>query len=100
MRPVLVDTGFLVSVYDNHEPCHGVCLRAHAALPNPLATCQAVVAESLHLPGRTPEAADGILASVEAGILQVPLNYNLPRAQFVPYSGSTATRPRTSPMLA
>ena len=39
--------------------------------PNPLVTCQAVVAESLRLLRRTPEAARGILASVEAGILQV-----------------------------
>jgi uncharacterized protein len=69
--PVLVDTGFLVSIYDQHEPRHGVCLRIHAALPNPLVTCQDVVAESLHLLRRTPEAARGILASVEAGILQV-----------------------------
>ena len=84
MRPVLVDTGFLVSIYDNHEPRHGVCLRIHAALPNPLVTCQAVVAESLHLLGRIPEAADGILASVEAGILQVPL-------QLQPSAGTVRT---------
>jgi predicted nucleic acid-binding protein len=81
---VLVDTGFLVSIYDNHEPRHGVCLRIHAALPNPLVTCQAVVAESLHLLGRIPEAADGILASVEAGILQVPL-------QLQPSAGTVRT---------
>jgi predicted nucleic acid-binding protein len=84
VRPVLVDTGFLVSIYDNHEPRHGVCLRIHAALPNPLVTCQAVVAESLHLLGRIPEAADGILASVEAGILQVPL-------QLQPSAGTVRT---------
>jgi predicted nucleic acid-binding protein len=84
VRPVLVDTGFLVSIYDKHEPRHGVCLRVHAALPNPLVTCEAVVAESLHLLRRTPEAADGILASVEAGILQVPF-------QLLPFAGTVRT---------
>lgn len=76
MTPVLVDTGFLVSVYDKRERRHAECLRIHLELPNPIATCEAVIVEALHLLRRVQGAADGILASVNEGVLQIPLRLN------------------------
>lgn len=72
MRPILADAGFLVAVYNKREPYHSVCVTIHQSLDNPLATCEPVVAEALHLLRFTPGAVDGILASVEEGILSIP----------------------------
>lgn len=72
MKPVLVDTGFLVAVYDRREQHHSKCVSVHQSLDNPLATCEPVIAEALYLLRFAPGAADGILASVEEGILEIP----------------------------
>jgi uncharacterized protein len=72
VRPVLADAGFLVSVYNKRKPYHSVCVRVHQSLDNPLATCEPVIAETLHLLRFTHGAADDILASVEEGVLEIP----------------------------
>jgi predicted nucleic acid-binding protein len=74
VKPVLADTGFLVAVYNQRERHHSICVRVHHSLDNPLATCEPVIAEALHLLRFTPGAAEGILASVQAGILEIPFN--------------------------
>jgi predicted nucleic acid-binding protein len=72
LKPILVDTGFLVAVYDRREPRHGACIRLHEELPNPLVTCEAVVAEALYLLQSLPGAQRDILASIDQDILEVP----------------------------
>ncbi len=72
MKPVLVDASFLVAVYNTRERFHSLCVRAHQALDNPLATCEPAIAEALHLLRFTPGAADDILSSVEEGVLEIP----------------------------
>lgn len=72
MKPVLVDTGFLVAAYNKREQHHAVCVRTYRALDDPLVTCEPVLAEALHLLRFTPGAADDILASVGEGILEIP----------------------------
>jgi len=67
-----VDAGFLVALYDRRESLHAVCRRLHAELENPLATCEAVIAETLHLLQSLPGAQQSILASIDQGILEVP----------------------------
>lgn len=49
-------------------------MRTYETLDNPLATCEPVLAEALHLLRFTPGAADDILASVEEGILEIPFD--------------------------
>lgn len=73
MKPVLADAGFLVAVYNRREQYHSICLSVYKSLDNPLATCEPVIAEALHLLRFTAGAADDILASVEEGILEIPL---------------------------
>ena len=72
MTHILVDTGFLVALYDKREPMHKRCLRIYDSLVQPLVTCEAVVSEALHLLRHAPAAADGILASVDRRILGIP----------------------------
>jgi uncharacterized protein len=70
--PILVDTGFLVAFYDTREPYHRRCKEIYGQLDRPLATCEPAVAESLYLLQKIPDAAKGILASIEDGALEIP----------------------------
>ena len=72
MKPILADAGFLVAVYNRRERYHSTCLSIYESLDNPLATCEPVIAEVLHLLRFTAGAADNILASIEEGILEIP----------------------------
>ena len=72
MTPVLVDAGFLVTLYDKREPIHTRCARIHESINNPLVTCEAVIAEAFHLLRFVHGAADGILASIDRRILEIP----------------------------
>ena len=76
MRAVLADTGFLVALYDKRESMHKISLRLHEELENPLATCEAVLAETLYLLKALPIAQQQILASVSEGILEIPFQLN------------------------
>ncbi len=72
MKPVLVDTGFLVALYDRREPMHKVCQQLHEEIANPLSTCEAVLTETLHILRALPIAQQHILASIAEGILEIP----------------------------
>lgn len=72
MKPVLVDTSFLVAVYNRSDYHHARCMRVHEALEQPLATCEPVITESTHMLRYAPGATEAILASVEAGLLEIP----------------------------
>jgi hypothetical protein len=74
MRYILVDTSFLVSVYDKREPRHKQCVQVHDETLGQLVTCEAVVMEALHLLSRVHGAGDAILESVQRKILTVPFS--------------------------
>ena len=73
---MLVDTGFLVAVFNKREPLHHRCLQAYQLLDRPPVTCEAVITEALHLLRFTAGAAKDILASIEQGALEVPFKLN------------------------
>lgn len=73
MRRVLVDTGFLVSVYDRSEPLHSRCLKVYEGIEEQLVTCEAVITEAIHIL-RNEDSIRGILESVENGSLQIPFS--------------------------
>ena len=75
MKPILVDAGFLISLYDKRERHHSQCVEVYQALDCPLVTCEPVIAEALHILGSEMNAAR-ILASVEAGALEIPFRLN------------------------
>jgi uncharacterized protein len=71
MKPVLIDTSFLAAVYNRSDFYHVRCIRALETLDRPMATCEAVISESLFLLPRAKGAAEAILASVEQGALEI-----------------------------
>ena len=76
MRPVLLDTGVIVALLDRSERHHARCVQALESLDQPLATCEAVIAESCYLLRGLPGAPETVLANVEQGIFQIPFQLN------------------------
>jgi predicted nucleic acid-binding protein len=70
--PILVDTGFLVSVYNKQEPYHRQCMAVLDQVNQPLVTCEPVVTEAIYLLRRLPGAPQSILASIQEGQLEIP----------------------------
>ncbi len=76
MTPVLLDTGVIVALLDRSERHHALCVRALEDLEQPLATCEAVIAESCYLLRDLLGAPETVLANVEQGIFQIPIQLN------------------------
>lgn len=72
MTPVLVDSSFLISLYDTGDFDHRRCIRAYESIPNPFVTCEAVVTESLYMLRYVGGAFEALLASVERGAVEIP----------------------------
>lgn len=81
MKHILVDTGFLVSLYDRQERAHEECVRLHEQLPNPLVTCEAVISEAFFLLQELPKAQRDILASVDQELLEVRFRLSVSAAK-------------------
>ena len=69
--PVLVDTSFLVTVYDKRERRHLACMAALDRVRQPLVTCEPVITEAIYHLQRIPGAPQAILASVQEGLLEI-----------------------------
>ena len=72
MRPVLVDSGFIVALLDRQDKRHAVCRAAIQDLSRPFVTCEAVISESCYLLRNLPGAAESILDNVVSGVFQLP----------------------------
>jgi uncharacterized protein len=72
VKPVLLDTGFIVALLDRSERLHDACARTVRELVAPLITCEAVIAESCYLLRNLPGATEAVIENVSAGIFQVP----------------------------
>ena len=71
MTPVLVDSSFLIALYDRSDFYHTSCLRTYESLDRPLVTCEAVVTESVYMLRYVSGAAEALLASIECGALEI-----------------------------
>lgn len=76
MTPVLVDSSFLIALYDQSDFDHTRCLHAYESLDRPLVTCEAVVTESVYMLRYANGAAEALLASVESGALEIAFRLN------------------------
>jgi predicted nucleic acid-binding protein len=72
MKPVLIDAGVIVALLNRNEPRHLTCAEAVAAIHHPLATCEAVIAESCYLLRKIPGASEKVVANVARGIFEIP----------------------------
>lgn len=71
MTPILVDTGFLIALYDQSDFDHTRCMRTYESLDRPLVTCEAVVTESVYMLRYVSGAPEALLASIECGALEI-----------------------------
>jgi hypothetical protein len=71
MSLILVDTSFLVALYNQCESMHRRCLKIHDETTGSLVTCEAVITEAVHLLRKVHGARAAILQSVEENILEV-----------------------------
>jgi predicted nucleic acid-binding protein len=71
VTPVLVDSSFLIALYDQSDFDHMRCLRTYESLDRPLVTCEAVVTESVYMLRYMSGAPEALLASIESGALEI-----------------------------
>src|SRR5580693_4915296 len=71
MKPVLLDTGFIVALLDRSEHLHKACARTVREVEAPLLTCEAVIAESCYLLRNLSGASEAVIENIAAGIFQV-----------------------------
>ena len=74
MTPTLVDASFFVALFNKREAAHRRCVEAYQALDSQFVTCEACIAESLHILGHARAAQDAIFTSIEQGALDVPFH--------------------------
>lgn len=72
MKPVLVDSGFIVALLDRRDRRHSECAAAIRSVDRPFVTCEAVISESCYLLRRVPGASLAVLANVEEGRFEIP----------------------------
>jgi len=72
MKPVLLDTGFIVALLDRSESFHKTCARAVREVQAPLVTCEAVITESCYLLRNLSGASEAVIENIAAGIFQIP----------------------------
>ena len=74
MTTTLVDASFFVALYNKREAAHPLCVGTYEALDSQLVTCEACIAEALHILGHAAAAVGAIFTSIEQGSLGVPLH--------------------------
>lgn len=72
MRPLLLDTGFVVALLDRSESFHKACARTVREVELPLITCEAVITESCYLLRNLSGAPEAVIENIAAGVFQVP----------------------------
>lgn len=73
MSRVLLDTGCLVALLDRSEQHHRQCVDVVSTIPTPLATCEAVIAETCYLLRDVPGAPIAVLENLHRRIFEIPL---------------------------
>jgi predicted nucleic acid-binding protein len=72
VKPVLVDTSFIVALYNTSDRHHSRCVRVLDTLEQPTATCEAVVTESCYMLRNVRGAVRDVLATIESEALRLP----------------------------
>ncbi len=72
MKPALLDTGFIVALFNKSDRFHARCASILDQLESPLATCEAVITESCFLLRHAPGGPEYVLTNVAKGIFEIP----------------------------
>lgn len=71
MRPALIDTSFIVALYNRSDRRHSQCVHKLDVMEQPAVTCEAVVSESCYMLRPAYGAAAALLATIENGALEI-----------------------------
>ena len=71
MRPILVDTSFIIALYNKSDRRHAQCMYMLDAVEQQAVTCEAVVTESCYMLRQVRGAMADILATIETGALEI-----------------------------
>ena len=75
MRPCVVDTGALVALLDRADFHHDWAVDCFKTLRPALLTCEAVLAETMHLLADLPPSIEGLTRLHRDGILRVEFDF-------------------------
>jgi uncharacterized protein len=70
--PVLADASFFVALMNKREAAHARCQQAYQQIDAPIVTCEACVAETLHLLHHARHAVKALLDNIRDGAIEVP----------------------------
>lgn len=71
--PVLLDASVIVALFHRREEHHARCAAFFQDFNRPLVTCEPVITESCFLLRRSFGSVDAVLANIESGTFQIPL---------------------------
>jgi predicted nucleic acid-binding protein len=71
-RPVLADASYFVALFNKREAGHARCVEASERVFVPIVTCEACIAEALHLLDHAWPAVEAILTNIQRGEIAVP----------------------------
>ncbi len=71
IKPVIADTGVIVSLVSEKDEWHEWAKQQAARLPTPYLTCEAVVTEACHLVRGVPNGKQKVLGLLAIGALQL-----------------------------
>jgi len=71
LRPALIDTSFIVALYNRSDRRHAQCVSMLDATKQRAVTCEAVIAESCYMLREVNGAAADILATIASGALEI-----------------------------
>ena len=74
MTTTLVDASFFVALFNKREAAHRRCIEKYESLDSRLVTCEACIAEALHILGHASAAVNAMFTSIELGSLEVPFH--------------------------
>jgi uncharacterized protein len=72
MRPILLDTGFLVASLDRKEDRHEECAEILSSLDRQLISCESVIAEANYLLRHTSNGTKYLFENIEKGTIAIP----------------------------
>ncbi len=97
VRGVLLDTGPLVALFSAFDSRHADCVEVWNAIEPPLYTCWPVLTEAAWLLRARPPVVEGMLASIQGGLLVV---LNLDAADAVAIAAVMKRYRKLKPQLA
>jgi predicted nucleic acid-binding protein len=71
LKPILIDTSFIVALYNKSDRHHAKCLHVLDTMDRPAVTCEAVITESCFMLRQSPGAATDLLSTIENGTLEI-----------------------------